>query len=216
MPERQPDFGEAGLGRPKSPLISREAATAAALAVIDESGLEGFSLGSVARRMNVKAPSLYYHFRDKAELLAEVARFVLLDTGYDPRAEGSWEARTIALCVETRRALLRHPRAAPLILQFFPRHLLLGSYEQAVSEYPGTRALHMAILEGIEKLTFGDALFEAAARAAGVPAMPAVDPGRYPNLTRSIAANRFDDEQVFTEALAMFLAGVRARVAGPG
>ncbi|MDE2437114.1 MAG: helix-turn-helix transcriptional regulator [Sphingomonadales bacterium] len=201
------------MGRPRSPLISREAATSAALDVIDETGLDNFSLGLVAKRMNVKAPSLYYHFTDKAEILAEVARFILLDTGYDESAEGTWEERTIELCVETRRALLKHPQAAALILQFFPRHLLLDSYEHAVAGYPQTRSLHMVILEGIEKLTFGDALFEAAARAKGVPAMPAIDPEKYPNLAQSVAANTMNDEQVFTEALRMFFAGVRVRTA---
>ncbi len=101
------------MGRPRKPLISRDAATLAALAVIDEGGLEGFSLGAVARRMGVKAPSLYYYFADKAELLSEVARFILFDTTYNDSAEGSWENRTILLCLETRRTLLRHPRAAP-------------------------------------------------------------------------------------------------------
>lgn len=202
------------MGRPRSPLISREAATKAALEVIDEGGLDNFSLGLVAKRMGVKAPSLYYHFKDKAEILAEVARFILLDTGYDPASDGSWEEQTIALCIETRRALLKHPQAAPLILQFFPRHLLLGAYEKAVGDYPESRELHLAILEGIEKLTFGDALFEASARAKGMPAMPEVDQAKYPNLAKSIAANTMDDEQIFGEALRMFMAGVRLRVSG--
>ena len=202
------------MGRPRSPLISREAATKAALEVIDEGGLDNFSLGLVAKRMGVKAPSLYYHFKDKAEILAEVARFILLDTGYDEESEGSWEDQTIALCIETRRALLKHPQAAPLILQFFPRHLLLGAYEAAVTGYPESRELHLAILEGIEKLTFGDALFEASARSRGLPAMPNVDPAKYPNLAKSIAANSLDDEQIFGEALRIFMAGVRLRVSG--
>lgn len=201
------------MGRPKKALISRDAATRAALAVIDAEGLDGFSLGGVARYMSVKAPSLYYHFRDKAELLSEVARFILLHTGYREDMEGGWEERTIALCKETRRALLKHPKAAPLILQFFPRHLLLDAYEQAVAGYPRTRELHMAILEGIEKLTFGDALFEAAARARNMPAMPEIDPETHPNLALSVAANTMDDEQVFIEALRMFFAGVRVRTA---
>ena len=101
--------------------------------------------------------------------------------------------------------------AAPLILQFFPRHLLMDAYEIAVTDYPQTRALHMAILEGIEKLTFGSALFAAAASTAGVPAMPEVSPEDYPNLAQSVAASQFDDEGNFVEALRMFLAGVRVR-----
>lgn len=199
------------MGRPRKPLISREAATRAALDLIDESGLPSFSLGAVAKRMSIQAPSLYYHFHDKAELLAEVARFVLLKVELR-RDEGlSWEDRMVDLCVATRRALLRHPNAAPLILQFFPRHVLLQAYENALTGYTQTTALRLVILEGIEKLTYGSALFEAAARARGMPAMPAVDPRRFPNLAECLAANTFDDEELFIEALRMFLAGVRAR-----
>lgn len=200
------------MGRPRKPLISREAATQAALIVIDDCGLENFSLGLVAKHMGVKAPSLYYHFKDKAELLAEAARYILLSTDYQNDPERTWEDRTVDLCIETRRSLLRHPRAATLILQFFPRHLLLESYEEAITGYPQHRELHLAILEGIEKLTFGDALFEASARAKGVPAMPHFDPQTYPNLAQSVAANQMDDEQIFSEALRMFLAGVRQRI----
>lgn len=203
------------MGRPKQALITREAATRAALHAIDSAGLEAFSLGLVAQLMGIKAPSLYYHFKDKAEILAEVARLVLAETDYHQLSSERWEDSTINLCIETRRALLRHPNAAPLILQFFPRHLLLAAYELAVAGYPHTRDLHLAILEGIEKLTFGSALFAAAAGNAGIPAMPEVDPARYPNLAASIAASRFDDEGNFVEALRMFLAGVRLRTQTP-
>lgn len=203
------------MGRPKQALITREAATKAALAVIDADGLGNFSLNSVARSIGVKAPSLYYHFQDKAELLAEVARALLSETDYRNSDGTNWEEGTIKVCVETRRALLKHPNAAPLILQFFPRHLLLDAYEVTVSNYPQTRALHMAILEGIEKLTFGSALFAAAAATANVPAMPEVTAKDYPNLAESVAASQFDDEGNFVEALRMLLAGVRARTQPP-
>ncbi|WP_298291712.1 TetR/AcrR family transcriptional regulator, partial [Novosphingobium sp.] len=134
------------MGRPKKPLILRQAATLAALAVIDSEGLDKFSLGAVARYMSVKAPSLYYHFRDKAEILSEVARLILRDAGFSEDMGGTWEERTIELCKETRRALLKHPNAAPLILQFFPRHLMLRSYEHALKSFPEPRGLHLAIL----------------------------------------------------------------------
>ena len=202
------------MGRPKQALITRAAATKAALAAIDADGLDNFSLNSVARSIGVRAPSLYYHFQDKAALLAEVARLLLIETDYQSSGDEKWEDSTIKICVETRRALLKHPNAAPLILQFFPRHLLLDAYEIAVAGYPQTRALHMAILEGIEKLTFGSALFAAAASTAGVPAMPEVTAKDYPNLAESVAASQSDDEGNFVEALRMFLAGVRVRTQG--
>jgi AcrR family transcriptional regulator len=200
---------EKNLGRPKQPLISRETAVAAAIEVIDEDGLDAFSLGSVAKRMGVKSPSLYYHFHDKAELLAQVARHILLDVQFAWDGPGEWDEKTILLCVETRRAMLKHPNAAPLLLQFFPRHLLLGAYEQTVISYPRRRELHMAILEGVERFTFGSTLFAASALARGIPPMPSVDPTRYPNLARSVAANPFDDEGNFIQALKIFFAGVK-------
>jgi len=203
------------LGRPRKPLISRENAVAAAIEVIDRDGLEAFNLGSVARRLGVKSPSLYYHFSDRAELLDQVARHLLLSARRDQDQQGPWDELTITLCVDTRRSLLAHPNAAPLLLQFFPRHLLLWAYEQAVIGYPARRELHMAILEGVEKLTFGSSMFEASARARGVPPMPEVDAELYPNLARSMAANPYDNEGAFVQALRIFFAGVKVVTEGP-
>ena len=45
-------------------------------------GLDNFSLNSLAWPIGVKAPSLYYHFQDKAEILAQVARLLLIETDY--------------------------------------------------------------------------------------------------------------------------------------
>lgn len=184
-------------------------ATKAALAVIDDEGLEGFSLNLVARRMGVKAPSLYYHFKDKAELLAEVARFILLDTPFRPELAESWEERALLLCIETRRGLLKHPNAAPLILQFFPRHMLLKAYEDAARDYPQVPGMTLAMLEATEKLTYGSALFAAAARVRGVPSLPPVDPERFPLLAKAVRDGG-DDEQVFVDAMRMLLAGIRS------
>ena len=202
------------MGRPSKPLISRDKAIQAALEVIDAKGLSRFSLGAVARRLKVKPPSLYYHFNDKAELLSEVARQILLDVHYPGASVGGWEEQVIALCIATRRSLLNHPNAATLLLQFFPRHLLLGAYENAVKGYPFARDIHMTILEGLEKLTIGSALFEASARARKVTLMPEVEAVSYPNLAKSVAANPFDDEALFVEAVRIFLAGVKARAMG--
>ena len=58
------------MARPRSPLISRETAIRAGLEVIDELGLDAFSLPLLAKRLGVKAPSLYHHFRDKSDVLA--------------------------------------------------------------------------------------------------------------------------------------------------
>ncbi|HWV61843.1 MAG TPA: helix-turn-helix domain-containing protein [Sphingopyxis sp.] len=201
------------MARPSKPLISRSNAAEAALEVIDEVGLEELSLSLVGRKLGVRPPSLYHHFKDKSELLQEVARmmFVRIPTVNDPAL--SFEEQIIARCVVTRRALLKHPNAAPLMLRYFPRHLLLAAYERAVAEEPYPASIHLTVIDAIEKYTFGTALFEASAQVRGIPPIPSVDAAKYPNFAKAVADNPFGDEELFVESLRMFLVGVRQRLA---
>lgn len=200
------------MARPSSPLISRENAAQAALAVIDEVGLPSFSLARVAAKLGVQPPSLYHHFTDKSALLEEVARHLLLNLPGMEKTELPYEERIVTLCVSARRSLLGHPNAALLMLQFFPRHLLLSAYNEAAAGDPYPPEFHMAVIEGTEKLTFGSALFAAAAQARGIPPMPAADPEKLPRLTRALEANPFDDEEaLFVETLRIFFTGVAER-----
>lgn len=202
------------MGRPSKSRITRTGAAEVALEIIDIDGLEALSLDTVARRLGVKAPSLYYHFRDKAELLAEVARFVLLDLGLGEGAPPEpWEEAMVQVCVATRRTLLKHPNAAPLLLQFFPRHIMLAGYDRWVASCPYPPEMHMTLLEGTEKLTYASALFAAAAQARGLPAMPEVDTEKLPHLARAMAANPHAPEAVFEQAIRTYLTGFRARAA---
>lgn len=198
------------MGRPHQSRITRAGAAQAALEIIDASGLEALSVETVARQLGVKAPSLYYHFRDKAELLAEVARFVLLDLGPAVGGESQdWEEAMVGVCLATRRTILKHPNAAPLLLQFFPRHITLKGYDHWIANCPYPPAVRMTLLEGTEKLTYASALFAAAAQARGVPPMPPFDPERLPHLAEAIAANPHDAEGLFKQTIRTFLAGFR-------
>ncbi len=194
------------MGRPTKPLISRERAARAALGVIDVHGLETLSLELVANRLGVKAPSLYYHFKHKAELLAEVARLILIDVqAPDPKTH--WKQALLALAVATRRSILQHPNAAPLLLQFFPRHLLLAAYDHWIEPCSLPPEKHLILLEGLEKLTFGAALFEAAYRSRSIEPMPQFDRARLPNLAKALRSNMLGEEALFMATLQTFLDG---------
>ena len=199
------------LPRPSSPLISRTGAAEAALAVIDEFGLSGMSLGRVAERLGVRPPSLYHHFENKTELLAEVARLLLLNLPGMHYKDLPYEERIVTLCISARRSLLRHPKAALLMLEFFPRHLLLEAYDEAAESDPYPAEIQMAVIEGTEKLTFGSALFAAAAQARGIAPMPTVNPDVFPHLARAIESNPFDEEALFAETIRIFFVGVAER-----
>lgn len=196
------------MGRPVKPLISRERAARAALGVIDVHGLDALSLELVATRLGVKAPSLYYHFKHKAELLEEVARLILLDVqAPDPKTR-NWKDAMVDLSVATRRSILAHPNAALLLLQFFPRHTLLAAYDYWLAPTPLPPELHLVMLEGTEKLTFGAALFEAAYRARSIEPMPPFDRAKLPHLAAAMRANLLGEEELFTATLRAFLTGL--------
>lgn len=195
------------MARPDKPLISRERAARAALDVIDTQGLTGLNLETVARRIGVKAPSLYYHFKDKSELLSEVALCIFRDIKVSFSATDRWDDMLVSVSVATRRTILLHPNAAPLLLEFFPRHIFLRAYDYWISKCPYPAHLQLMISEGLEKMTYGSALFAAASRAKGVPPIPNFDPAELPNLASAIRANPHDEEGLFVQTIRAFLAG---------
>lgn len=198
--------------RPRSPLISRHGAVRAALEVIDESGLDGFNLGQVARKLGVAAPSLYHHFRDKNEILTEVARLLLLEAEEPSRLPADdWREALISLAIAARRSILRHPKAAPLLLMHPPRHVALQAYERSLRlfEKKGVpKELHMLIVNGMDSIVFGASLLTASVRAQGIDAFPIYDPSNFPSLTNAIKANDLDEEAIFVRIARSFLEGL--------
>lgn len=186
-----------------------------ALSIIDELGLDALSLGLLAQRIGVRAPSLYHHFQDKAELLAGVAQRLLREIDISFRRDMSWEEQLIELCRITRRTILRHPNAASLLLRFFPRNIMLPAYEYWTGKCPYPPSIRLILMEGTEKLTFGSILFAAASSAYGVPAMPDVDAKTFPVVAEAIATME-DEETLFVATVRAFVEGLRGhRDGGP-
>ncbi|MBK6672400.1 MAG: TetR family transcriptional regulator [Proteobacteria bacterium] len=52
--------------------LTREIIVGEAITLLNEEGLEGVSLRKLAERVGVKAPSLYWHFKDKSALMSAV------------------------------------------------------------------------------------------------------------------------------------------------
>ncbi|MEV5956905.1 TetR/AcrR family transcriptional regulator C-terminal domain-containing protein [Streptomyces sp. NPDC051987] len=73
----------------RAPLDRRRVADTA-LRLLNESGLEGLTLRAIAKELDVKAPALYWHFKDKQALLDEMAtemyRRMAAVTRLDPAA----------------------------------------------------------------------------------------------------------------------------------
>lgn len=88
-----------------------------AFAVLNEGGLDGLTLRRLAARLHVKAPALYWHFRNKQELLDEMATQVLRETLEQSAALASlptWQEWAIACHEALRTTLLRYRDGAKM------------------------------------------------------------------------------------------------------
>jgi TetR/AcrR family tetracycline transcriptional repressor len=98
---------------PRRPLDQAQVVRAA-LALLDEAGLDELTMRRLAERLGVKAASLYRHVRDKEELLVllgdEIAGEIPL-----VRASGGWRKQLTDIAWNVRRGLLAHRDAARLL-----------------------------------------------------------------------------------------------------
>jgi TetR/AcrR family tetracycline transcriptional repressor len=94
--------------------LDRTTIVEAAFAVLSEKGLDGLSLRVLATHLGVQAPALYWHVRNKAELIGMMAAtFGEVAARAEPR-ENTWAARLIAYGHALRQAMLLHRDAARL------------------------------------------------------------------------------------------------------
>ena len=90
----------------------------AALETLDEVGLDSLTMRRLADRLGVQSPSLYWHVRDKDELLSLIADAICAEIE-PPDPHQSWISQLEALAWEYRRVLRGH-RDAALVLANTP------------------------------------------------------------------------------------------------
>ncbi|MGN7165400.1 TetR/AcrR family transcriptional regulator C-terminal domain-containing protein [Paenibacillus cellulositrophicus] len=96
--------------------IKREDVIEEALELLKEGGLEAITTRRLAQRLGVESASLYWHVKDKATLLGEmasriIARYHTIQTPHDAK---HWEKWFIDHAYSFRNALLAYPDGAML------------------------------------------------------------------------------------------------------
>jgi AcrR family transcriptional regulator len=86
-----------------------------AFAILNDTGLEGLTLRRLATRLGVQAPAIYWHFKNKQELLDEMATQVFreaLEEAPPFDATQTWQDWVSSYCLGLRRTLLRYREGA--------------------------------------------------------------------------------------------------------
>src|SRR3954454_3120625 len=108
-------------GGDRGPAISRERLVTAALEQVRDRGLDGLTMRSLADGLGVKPASLYWHVRDRGELVELLARSLLAQVetpgpgGQEPDA--GWQDHARAVCAGVTWVASGHRDAARILLE---------------------------------------------------------------------------------------------------
>lgn len=95
--------------------LTKERLLRAAVALADESGIEGVTMRKLAAELDFEAMSLYHHIANKEELLDGMVDVVIGEIESDcggfsvPAGDEGWKAAIRRRILTARAAMLRHP-----------------------------------------------------------------------------------------------------------
>ena len=73
--------------------LSKDLIIQAALGMIEENGIEGFSLRKLAQKLNCEAMSIYYHMKNKEQILDQIVDFLILKINFKNQKIGRASCR---------------------------------------------------------------------------------------------------------------------------
>lgn len=208
--------------------LDADAIGAAALELLDETGLDGLTMRKVATALNVQAPALYWHVKNKQELLDVMARAVFVDaaSGVEaPRREVSWQDWMAELAGRLRHAMLRHRDGGRLLagtnvgddslwrtIELTLRTLEDAGFGPVDAGRVFPILLHYTIGFVIEEQARTGVDYGADNPYAQIEQV--VDADRYPRTARMVADQAaVDPGTEFDHGLRVILAGIQARTA---
>jgi TetR/AcrR family tetracycline transcriptional repressor len=172
----------------------------AALELLNEVGLEGLTTRRLADALGVQGPALYWHFKNKQELIDEMSRTLLAESFAPRRPDEDWAQWLLETGRRLRQALLSYRDSARLIAGYRPTgphgrvdpEAFFGPMRDAGFAWPD--AAWAAIT--VAQFTFGFTQDEQAAQ------------NRDPR-----PEGRLDPDEGFEFGLATIIAGLRVRLA---
>ncbi|MCM3022721.1 TetR/AcrR family transcriptional regulator [Heyndrickxia ginsengihumi] len=88
--------------------------------LLRDEGIEGFTMRKLAEKINVRAASLYYHFKSKQSIFQVLADQVAKETLISTSNEGSWKEQLHQFALNLHKHLKEFPCSAQLLMQTVP------------------------------------------------------------------------------------------------
>ncbi len=206
--------------RDREPL-TRERILSAALAIVDEEGLEAVSMRRVGEALGVEAMSLYNHVANKAAIFDGIFELVLAELP-PPKRATTWPSALRDRARAFRAVLRRHPNALPIVATRPPvtpasfvqvEHVLGILRDAGFSAEDALAALHVLFTFVVGHTT----AYYAPSRDEGpAPDYAKLDAAAFARVREAASLLPNDAEREFELGLDFMLAGLEARLASAG
>ncbi|WP_405676490.1 TetR/AcrR family transcriptional regulator C-terminal domain-containing protein [Streptomyces sp. NBC_00048] len=189
----------------------------AAMTLLDEAGLDELTTRKLAERLGLRVGAIYWHVKNKDELLAELADRIVGEALAEPLPDMSTTDQLETTAMALRRAMLDHRDGARLVAGYaVPGSNSLALADRLIgiartAEVPLPLAAHAC--DALLSYTTGFVLQEQqqppGATASG--ADEALELSGLPHLAELLAAGIPDRETAFSAGLRLITAGVIAK-----
>ncbi len=208
------------------PSLDRSLIVAAGLQIVDAEGVEALSLRRLSADLGVTPMAVYWHVRDKAELLDLIGEEVL-ETIVVPPVRGDWRTQLRDVHLAMLEPMLRHPDAVELSAgraRFGPAGIAL--FERILSILLSTGLSPQAAFDAYQALYLFQLGFMATVRRSpefremqreGAVYLRSLDPGHVPAIGKvaPVIGSRSLDAQ-FRVGIDMVIEGIGASLpSGP-
>jgi TetR/AcrR family tetracycline transcriptional repressor len=201
--------------------LAKDTIVAAALRLLQDVGLEGLTLRRLAGELGVQAPALYWHFRNKQELLDAMAAAMTVEHMSRPALDDPdrWREWMTHYASADRAMLNSYRDGAKLVAGTRPSSVLFEVVERAVAslESAGFSAGDAVLgLFAVSGYVAGFALEEQADRTrpdvgAGMPDMEAFQVAHPRLMAGLMESGDPQSEQSFEGGLQLILDGMERR-----
>jgi TetR/AcrR family transcriptional regulator, tetracycline repressor protein len=204
--------------------IAREQIVEAAVALLDEVGIDQFTTRKLAERLGVQQPALYWHFKNKRELFDAVNDAIMRDGHMNrmPKPGETWQDFVKANARSFRASLLAHrdgarlhagTRPGPSDLAGVDAQLRLyaqAGFDDATTAFAGI---------AISRYVLGSVLEEQAELERPPEGLPA-EFDKYPEVKRIVethllAGGAESDNRTFELGLELIVRGLESRLLNP-
>ncbi|WP_114241552.1 TetR/AcrR family transcriptional regulator C-terminal domain-containing protein [Dyella sp. C9] len=209
--------------------VNRELIVRTALQLLDDIGLDALTLRQLASRLDIQAPTLYWHFKSKEALIDEMATLVLAEAAPDlvpARETGDLAAWALAFGEGIRKNLLKYRDGGRMVAGSRLTNALFHETTERIGIHlQGTGLSHrqtVVLMSTVYTFTIGFVVEEQAVFPRPGERSPAydleqrnkaLDAGRFPFM-RKAGAVLFDQfDRRYRESMKLIIGGAVAQVA---